>query len=342
MRHFLYGLSLLLSLVLSCGVFPVSAQAAGKTYTNSIGMEFVLIPAGSFLGEEEIAGEVEKSDFEETTKTYRPKFIISKPFYLGAYEVTQEQWVAVMGTGSNPAYFKGRTNPVEAVSWDDAQEFIKRLNAMERHTRYRLPTEMEWEYAARAGTDAPTFFDKKELDGKMQALQEKANELQRQAEASFLRIAEKYASQPHTLELEAQMRREAEADGQKFQRQKDELIKQATLLQRESNSLDAYAWFDANSGKTTHPVGQKKPNPYGLYDIYGNVFEWVQDWYEEKLPTDREIKDYRGPAQGSTRVSRGGSWFIGAEFCRSAARYLNAPPDARNLNIGFRLALSPE
>jgi formylglycine-generating enzyme required for sulfatase activity len=96
-----------------------------------------------------------------------------------------------------------------------------------------------------------------------------------------------------------------------------------------------------DSGNTTHPVGQKKPNPYGLYDIYGNVFEWVQDWYEEKLPTDREIKDYRGPAQGSDRVVRGGSWGAGAEDCRSASRSGRAPYDRRD-PLGLRLALSSE
>jgi formylglycine-generating enzyme required for sulfatase activity len=117
---------------------------SGKTYKNSIGMEFVLIPAGSFDKKFTV-----KNEFgEEQAKT---RFIISKPFYLGKYEVTQEQWVAVMG--GNPSHFKGRTNPVEQVSWNDAQEFIRRLNAREGHGRYRLPTEMEWELAARGGTD---------------------------------------------------------------------------------------------------------------------------------------------------------------------------------------------
>jgi formylglycine-generating enzyme required for sulfatase activity len=130
--------------------------------------------------------------------------------------VTQEQWAAVMG--DNPSQFKGRTNPADNVSWFDAQEFIKRLNAREGTNRYRLPTEAEWELAARGGADTRFFFMK----------------------------------DPKTY-------------------------KEAEPL------LDACAWFAKNSGWTTHPVGQKKPNPYGLYDIYGNVFEWVQDWYADKL-----------------------------------------------------------
>jgi formylglycine-generating enzyme required for sulfatase activity len=243
-----------------------ATRSSGKTYTNSIGMEFALIPAGSFVREINVV-----NDFNEVL--YRPKVNISKPFYLGKYEVTQEQWMAVMG--SNPASFKGRTNPVEWVSWDDIQEFIRRLNAKEGTNRYRLPTEAEWEYAARGGTDTMFFFMK----------------------------------DPKTWE-------------------------EAT------RQLDAYAWFDKNSGDTTHPVGQKKPNPYGLYDVYGNVWEWVQDRSAE-LPTDRETTDYRSPANGSNRVLRGGSWYYSAINCRSALRY-HLRPVNRNYDIGFRLALSPE
>jgi formylglycine-generating enzyme required for sulfatase activity len=226
-------------------------------------MEFVLIPAGSFSLKLEAVKD----------KPYRPRAIISKPFYLGKYEVTQEQWVAVMG--NNPATFQGRRNPVENVSWNDAQEFISRLNAGEKHSRYRLPTEMEWEYAARGGTDTMFFFMK----------------------------------DPRTRE-------EAESP------------------------LADYAWFEKNSGGATRPVGRKKPNPYGLYDIYGNVWEWVQD-YLGNLPTDREIKDYRGPAQGSDRVNRGGCWGNVAEHCRSGNRDFDSP-DFRSSLIGFRLALSAE
>jgi formylglycine-generating enzyme required for sulfatase activity len=138
----------------SLGVFAYpdagDSFAAEKNYTNSISMEFVLIPAGSFMWEEEVK---ESSNvFGEVVRTKTParKETISKSFYLGKYEVTQEQWYAVMG--NNHGNFRGRKNPAEQDSWYDAQEFIRRLNAKEVHKRYRLPTEAEWVYAARAGT----------------------------------------------------------------------------------------------------------------------------------------------------------------------------------------------
>ncbi|MDR1044893.1 MAG: formylglycine-generating enzyme family protein, partial [Candidatus Adiutrix sp.] len=124
---------------------PGSSLTTEKTYTNSLGLEFTLIPAGSFtMGADK--------NFENALygETPQHRVSISQPFYLGTYEVTQAQWTAVMG--SNPSRFEGQSNPVEQVSWDDAQAFIKRLNQQEGHSRYRLPTEAEWEYAARAGT----------------------------------------------------------------------------------------------------------------------------------------------------------------------------------------------
>jgi formylglycine-generating enzyme required for sulfatase activity len=231
-----------------------------KPVINSIGMEFVFLPAGSFVRKE---------------GTFGPgiKVIISQPFYLGKYEVTQEQWTAVMGDGSNPSVFKGRTHPVDSVTWNDAQEFITRLNAREGTNRYRLPTEMEWEYAARGGSRGELFF----------------------------------------------------ADG-----------KDAVTLEE----LGEYAWFKRNSGNKTHPVGRKKPNQYGLYDIYGNVREWVQDWYAD-LPVTGELTDYQGPPQGDGRVNRGGGWFSEAEYCRSGYRSFR-PPDYRFNRVGFRVAFSPE
>jgi formylglycine-generating enzyme required for sulfatase activity len=255
-----------------------SLKTGLRTYTNSIGMEFVLIPVGSFMWEE-VVEEKGKNVFGETERTIIParEVTISKPFYLGKYAVTQEQWYAVMG--KNPAHFPGRKNPVEKVSWKDVQKFIKRLNAKEGHTRYRLPTEAKWEYAARAGSNSTYFFGNSE------------------------------------------------------------------------KSLGRYAWYSENSGGTTHPVGQKKPNAWGLYDIYGNVCEWVQDRYGEYPKSS--VTDPRGPSwwrsslfrvlRGGSlfRVDRGGSWGNSAEHCRSADRS-NHAPDLRSRHIGFRLALSPE
>jgi formylglycine-generating enzyme required for sulfatase activity len=258
MRVVLTCLSLL-SLFLSGGAYSV--QAAEKTYTNSIGMEFILIPAGSFtMGADK---NFEAADDDETPQH---RVSISKPFYLGKYEVTQAQWTAVMG--SNPSNFKDRSNPVEHVSWDDVQVFIRRLNQQEGHNRYRLPTEAEWEYAARAGsTGAYSFGD-------------------------------------------------------------------------DADSLGRYGWYGGNSGGKTHPVGQKEPNAWGLYDMHGNVFEWVQDWYGTGYYSNSPVNDPGGPSSGSFRVIRGGGWNFIAQGCRSGLRF-NYSPAYRHFIIGFRLALSP-
>ena len=260
-------------LALICVLFAAAVAIAAdcKTHTNSIGMEFVLIPAGSFLLEE-----YTENEFGE--KVHRPKAIISKPFYLGKYQVTQEQWEAVMG--SNPAQFNGGDKPVENVSWNDAQEFIRRLNAREKHERYRLPTEMEWEYAARGGTSSKYFF-----------------------------------------------------------------MEDPVIWEEAEDRLEAYAWFNKNSGDSTRSVGQKWPNPYGLYDMYGNVWEWVQDRFAVKSPTHQEITDYNGPAASPwndrERVLRGGSFGLNGVYNRSSSRR-GLPPDYRHNDIGFRLALSVE
>ena len=266
MRMFCLSLIFLMS-------FPFYATAAGKTHTNSLGMEFVRIPAGSFsLGE--------GGPFGEGFKT-----TISKAFYMGKYEVTQQQWMDVMG--ENPSAFKGRTNPVEKVSWDDVQEFIRRLNEKEGHTFYRLPTEAEWEHAARAGTKTESFFTK---------------DVYASNNSNYLAIGRQLAN---------------------------------------------YAWFGdyeyADNGRrhkvegtaegTTHPVGQLEPNPWGLYDIYGNVWEWVQDWYG-KFP-EQDTVDYRGPASGSIRVLRGGSWDNDAGYCRAAYRNDDSA-DYRNYDLAVR------
>ncbi|GHV58266.1 hypothetical protein FACS189460_5780 [Deltaproteobacteria bacterium] len=210
-----------------------------QTYTNSLGTEFVLIPAGTFVmgspPEDESAYDWEKPAHQVT---------ISRPFYLSKYEVTQAQWEEVMG--SNPSYFKGRDNPVENVSWEDVQEFIKRLNQMEGTNKYRLPTEEEWEYAARAGSQTRYHFGDSE------------------------------------------------------------------------RNLGEYAWYSGNSNDETHPVGQKKPNAWGLYDMAGNVWEWVED---------------------GGGVDRGGGWSIRAVDCRSASRFFNEH-GFRDDDLGFRLTFS--
>ena len=217
-------------------------------------MEFVLIPAGTFQ-----MGSNDSEAFEDEQPVHTVR--LTQPFYLGKYEVTQGQWQAVME--NNPSKFTGDPNrPVENVSWDDVQEFIRRLHARESGTTYRLPTEAEWEYAARAGTTTRWSFSD------------------------------------------------------------------------DASQLGRYAWYERNAGGKTHPVGQLQPNPWGLYDMHGNVWEWVQDWYGKY--TSGTAVNPAGPSSGSHRVLRGGSWNGTAPHCRSANRVVDAPGN-RYVRLGFRL-----
>jgi len=234
-----------------------SSTEAQQTTTNSIGMEFVLIPAGEFeMGSP--SAEEDRSVLEGPVHTVK----IEKAYYLGKYEVTQKQWREVMG--SNPSYFKGDDLPVENMPWIDAQEFVMKLNEKEGTDKYRLPSEAEWEYAARAGTTTRYYFG------------------------------------------------------------------------NDASDLGNYEWYFSNSGRRTHSVGQKEPNPWGLYDIHGNVFEWVQDrWHNtyDGAPTDGSAwEDGISPY----RVSRGGSCNFDAGICRSANRNFDAPLPHRS-DTGFRL-----
>lgn len=244
--------------------------------TNSIGMDFVLIPAGSFtMGSDSNDPRAARNEMPAHRVT------ISRAFWLGRHEVTQAQWEVVMG--SSPYDEKDRSNafynlpgmavrirkpdhPVTA-SWMDVQEFIRFLNAREGGTRYRLPTEAEWEYAARAGTTTAYSFGD------------------------------------------------------------------------DDQHLARYAWFgeDFDSGGT-HPVGKKQPNSWGLYDMHGNVWEWVHDWYDPQYYAISPVIDPRGPDSGQEHVVRGGSWHQSATSWHTAFRR-SYPPDYRGISIGLRLVL---
>jgi len=201
---------------------------------------------------------------------------------MGKYEVTQGEYLAVMG--SNPSYFSTNngfaedlSRSVERVSWFDATNYCAVLTQQERlagrigtNCVYRLPTEAEWEYACRAETSDRRFS---------------------------------YGDDPGYT------------------------------------NLTNYAWYDDNSGSTTHPVGQKLPNPWGLYDMHGNVSEWCQDWWWNNLPGGI-VLDPQGPATGSYRVIRGGSWYNYARNCRSALRVIGFQDYGHTL-IGFRAVLAP-
>ena len=174
---------------------------------KDFGIEMVLVKGGCFQMGSNVADEFKNEILKSFFMGEKPVHeVCLNDFYLGKYEVTQGQWKVVMG--NNPSKFQdcGDACPVEQVSWNDAQEFIRKLNQM-FGKNYRLPTEAEWEYAARSGGK------KEEYSGT-----------------------------------------------------------------NDRASVGNYAWYEDNSGKTTHPVGLKSPNGLGIYDMSGNVDEWVNDW----------------------------------------------------------------
>jgi formylglycine-generating enzyme required for sulfatase activity len=220
--------------------------------TPPLQIDMVAIRGGTFqMGSESC----EAQWYEQPVHT-----VTLSSFQIGKYEVTQGQWQALMG--SNPSrYQKGDPYPVEQVSWNAVQTFISRLN-QQTGKRYRLPTEAEWEYAARGGSTEDRY-----------------------------------------------------------------------------GNLDLSAWYSGNSGGTTHPVGGKQPNAYGLYDMLGNVWEWCQDWFGEY--TASAGSNPTGPHDGMGRTDRGG----GFETLATGVRVSNRsgyPPGNSYDYLGFRLAMDAE
>ena len=255
-----------------------SSNEVTVTLPGGVPLVMVKISAGTFqmgaLASERGTSSPEQPQHQAT---------LTSDYYMGKYLVTQGQWQAVMGT--NPSYFSscGNSCPVEQVSWSDIRGtggFIEKLNAYLTSTgqvgagKFRLPTEAEWERAARGGTQTRfSFGDALECDDACGACA----------------------------------------------------------------SADPYVWWCGNSGSTSHPVGTKQANPYGLFDMHGNLWEWCEDWYgaygssAQTNPT--------GPTTGSSRVFRGGYWTYNLRGARSAFRNYG-DPDLRNYGIGFRLARS--
>ena len=252
------------------------------TLTNAIGMEFVLISPGTMLvgrfqpqcprpqptALPERGGDPRArwnaDDYRRCAEMVKrdamPGFTvrISRPYHIGKYEVTQGEWKRVMG--GNPSIFQGSRikgssdrHPVDNVTWMQAQEFIRRLNAMDRTARYRLPTELEWEYAARAGATGEPSWDE----------------------------------------------------------------------------IRASAWQSDVDLGTTHPVGGKKPNRWGLHDTLGNVWEWVADFYNEKL-----FADPVPPKSGKTHVLKGGSF---VSDVKNATWTTHAGGPGSGFDVGFRV-----
>jgi formylglycine-generating enzyme required for sulfatase activity len=254
----------------------VSCEKADKPKVPEIiktktGIEMVMIPAGQF----EMGSSGGEADESPAHRVWVDAFLMDR------YEVTQEQYSKLIM--ADPSHFKGDSNPVEQVSWAHAALYCNARSREEglepcydeasgecnfQANGYRLPTEAEWEYACRAGTDTEQFFG------------------------------------------------------------------------RDARMLRDYAWYADSSFEKTHPVGQKKPNSWGLYDMYGNVAEWCNDIYGKSYYENSPVKNPQGPGEGEKYVLRGGSWSSSADSCRSAYRVgedpgFNDACFARD-DIGFR------
>jgi formylglycine-generating enzyme required for sulfatase activity len=251
--RFVYQACVLAGFFVSLKVPGVQSSAPTA---NAAGIAFVSIPAGEFVMGCS-PGDADCAAPEQPAHRVR----ITRPFEIAAHEITQRQWQAVMG--SNPSYFKGDDLPVERVSWNDTQAFLEKLNATNDGYHYRLPTEAEWEYAARAGN--------------------------------------------------------------------------TSAMPGEQSSV---AWFDRNSEKASHRVGQKQPNAWGLYDTLGNVSEWVQDFFAVDYYSAATTADPSGPASGKNHVLRGGSW-AGSSMQARVSYRVQMEPFSTNATIGFRCVRVP-
>ena len=248
--------------------------AAAENLRNDFGMNFVLIPAGEFLRGttaedlDKVLFEMEVPDLVQIQdESPRHAVRISKDYCLAQTEVTQAQWLRVMKTKPGPVENWQRpdweTLPVVSISWNMAQQFIAKLSKIDKRHTYRLPTEAEWEYAARAGSNA--------------------------------------------------------------------------LRPMSPEQLDDYAWMRTNSGDVPHPVATKKPNAYGLYDMLGNAWEWVNDRYSSY--GDKLQIDPVGPGKGLPRIRRGGSFHCLLHEVRPAFRSRDANPDTKYTVTGFRVVM---
>ncbi|HSM51259.1 MAG TPA: formylglycine-generating enzyme family protein [Thermoanaerobaculia bacterium] len=256
------------------GLGAWSGAAMTVPLPGDVPLTLVLVPAGTFQ-----MGSPESERGRGADETLH-EVTLTEPYWLGTTEVTQAQWEAVTGTPMSAAcgsYGVGPAFPVYCVSWEDIAGpggFLDLLNTHLGTTLFRLPTEAEWERAARGGTQ--TRFS----HGDVLACDDECG-----------------ACAVH----------------------------------------DLYMSWCGNLVSEARPVGSKGANPFGLHDMHGNLWEWVQDWYDA-YPAD-PVADPTGPASGSHRVVRGGGWYYQAHFCRSAYRSYDAPTSRNNI-FGFRLARS--
>jgi len=276
-RHVFSGLAsglLLYSLQHSTACYATT-ETAHRFHDDTSGLDFIEIPAGSFtMGTPELEAAIAEmpKDKAQLVANEAPahKVSFAHSFYLATTETTQQAWRQIMNTRPGPAANWQHANwqqlPVVSVTWLEAQEYISRLNTVSRHYHYRLPTEAEWEYAARAG---------------------------------------------------------------------DNGLRPFSLLE-----MDEYAWYLLSSNDEIHPVAQLQANAFGLYDMFGNVWEWVSDWYQTQGYRLSPELDPQGPTQGEMKIRRGGSFHCPAFMIRPAYRAADPPGSAYSV-LGFRLVAEP-
>jgi formylglycine-generating enzyme required for sulfatase activity len=300
-------------------LFSQSSNAQNpKEVTNSIGVRLLLIPKGSF----QMGSTPEEKGSDDDEKQH--SVTITHDYYLGVFEVTQAQYKKVMG--KNPSYFQGNNvatripakkhpetgrtieeekiipvntdnHPVEFVSWEEAVEFCKRLSD--------LPEEKKAGRVYRLPTEAEWEY----------------------ACRAGTKTAYSFGADRNVLK-----------DFDWFgDNSGGKIINSDRIWEKSREDVDIYIEKLLENGGKTHPVGTKKANPWGLYDMHGNVCEWCSDWYVNY--PKQAITDPIGPKLGSFRVFRGGSWHYVAAFCRLAFRGRGAP-SGRGFDLGFRVALS--
>ncbi len=286
MKNYPKFIAIILTIFL-IGLYCQTVFAEPRSFTNKLGMKFILIPSGSF-----IMGSP-KSEKGRQWNEQQHTVVISKSFYMGETEVTQGQWEKLVGF--NPSSFSklGKNYPVDTISWDQCKEFLRVLNGWEKTNRYQLPTEAQWEYACRAGSSSA------------------------------------FSNGPITTDS----------------------------CNKPEPALIHMAWYCYNSGEMNpaggfkpHPVKTGKPNNWGLYDMHGNVQEWVLDsckwrnfWRTRVgVVTDTYKNNIIDPLNktGRHRIIRGGGWYQKSKYQRSAYRSYYKPGVKRN-SLGFRIVARP-